>query len=53
MATSISSAFSTGQDDPPGITAFSFLPFANAAADFVDHLLQVEAHAAVRRRRAC
>ena len=35
---------STGQDEPPGTTAFSFLPSANAAADFVDHLLQVEAH---------
>ena len=39
-----SSARSTGQDDPPGTTAFSFLAVPNAAADFVDHPQEIEAH---------
>jgi len=43
MAMSISSALKTGQELPPGITAFSFLPFAHAAGHFVNELLHVHA----------
>ena len=44
MAASHSSAFSTGQDEPPGNDRLQLLPAAHAAADFVDHAQEVEAH---------
>ena len=40
MATSISSAVSSGQELPPGITAFSFLPPRHAAGNFFDQFAE-------------
>ena len=43
VAPSHSAAVSTGHDEPPGMNAFSFLPAADAAAHFFDHLHHREA----------
>ena len=42
-AVALPSAVSTGQLEPPGMTAFNFLPAAYAAADLLDHPLTREA----------